>query len=174
MHKLPFYLLILFFLPQNVHAQQELNYIHQAHLTKWKNSSEFMLECMELMPADKYKYQPTEDEMPFDKLCIHIIQNMVWLSEDYLLGNDFENPHKDENIEKDALIELMTRAMAYSYESLENCPPHLWQTKVDFFAGEMPLIKIIHLLHDHATHHRGQLSVYLRLNGIKPPRYVGW
>jgi len=24
------------------------------------------------------------------------------------------------------------------------------------------------------THHRGQLVVYLRLNGILPPNYVGW
>jgi uncharacterized damage-inducible protein DinB len=24
---------------------------------------------------------------------------------------------------------------------------------------------------DHITHHRGQIVVYLRLNGIKPPQY---
>jgi len=30
------------------------------------------------------------------------------------------------------------------------------------------------LLNDHQTHHRGQLVVYLRLNGIKPPAYIGW
>jgi hypothetical protein len=26
----------------------------------------------------------------------------------------------------------------------------------------------------HQTHHRGQLVVYLRLKGIKPPQYRGW
>jgi uncharacterized damage-inducible protein DinB len=30
------------------------------------------------------------------------------------------------------------------------------------------------LMHDHHTHHRGQIIVYLRLNGLKPPKYVGW
>ena len=27
---------------------------------------------------------------------------------------------------------------------------------------------------NHLAHHRGQLIVYLRLMGLKPPSYVGW
>lgn len=34
--------------------------------------------------------------------------------------------------------------------------------------------QILLLLHDHQTHHIGQVIVYLRLKGIKPPAYVGW
>ncbi|MDT8346268.1 MAG: DinB family protein, partial [Flavobacteriaceae bacterium] len=46
--------------------------------------------------------------------------------------------------------------------------------KVNFFAGEKTKIQILNLLHDHVTHHRGQLVVYLNLKEIKPPRYTGW
>jgi uncharacterized damage-inducible protein DinB len=28
------------------------------------------------------------------------------------------------------------------------------------------------MIADHITHHRGQMLVYMRLNGLKPPRYV--
>ncbi len=157
-----------------IYAQSDIQIIHEAHVTKWENSKAFMLECMELMPADQYNFKPSEDEMEFSKLCIHIIQNMVWLSGDYLDGGTFQNPEKDAEIGKEELMTLMTRALNFAGTALAQYPPHKWKTKVDFFAGEMPSIKIIHLMHDHMTHHRGQISVYLRLNGIKPPRYVGW
>jgi uncharacterized damage-inducible protein DinB len=38
----------------------------------------------------------------------------------------------------------------------------------------MNKLQILNLLNDHQTHHRAQLIVYLRINGIKPPDYVGW
>ena len=47
-------------------------------------------------------------------------------------------------------------------------------SKVDFFAGPKTRSQIIQLVDDHHTHHRAQLIIYLRLLGIKPPRYVGW
>jgi len=46
--------------------------------------------------------------------------------------------------------------------------------KVDFFAGPMTIRQILILMHDHQPHHLGQIVVYLRLKGIKPPDYVGW
>lgn len=27
---------------------------------------------------------------------------------------------------------------------------------------------------NHLAHHRGQMIIYLRLQGIKPPAYTGW
>jgi uncharacterized damage-inducible protein DinB len=45
---------------------------------------------------------------------------------------------------------------------------------VPFFAGPKARRQILILMHDHQSHHVGQLIVYLRLNGIKPPAYVGW
>jgi len=46
--------------------------------------------------------------------------------------------------------------------------------QVKFFAGPMTIRQILLLLHDHQSHHLGQVIVYLRLKGIKPPDYVGW
>ena len=45
---------------------------------------------------------------------------------------------------------------------------------VDFVAGKMSRRRIMLLLTDHVTHHRGQLVVYLRLKGVEPPAYRGW
>lgn len=47
-------------------------------------------------------------------------------------------------------------------------------TKVDFFARPKTKLQILNLMQDHVTHHRAQILVYLNLNEIKPPKYVGW
>lgn len=144
------------------------------YLEKWKNSRAYTIECLELMPGDKYKFQASEDEMSFQKLSIHIINNMVWLSGDYLDAPKFQNDLKSIDPNKEELIEIMKAAYDHAATAVKNTAPHQLNLKVDFFAGEMNLRKIIELMDDHATHHRAQLAVYLRLNGIKPPRYRGW
>nr|WP_262481137.1 DinB family protein [Algibacter pectinivorans] len=43
---------------------------------------------------------------------------------------------------------------------------------MDYFGADRTKRQILLLLADHITHHRGQMLVYMRLKGIKPPRYV--
>ncbi|MEM6517680.1 MAG: DinB family protein, partial [Bacteroidota bacterium] len=40
--------------------------------------------------------------------------------------------------------------------------------------GQASVFKIMNFTIDHVTHHRGQATIYLRMNGIKPPDYIGW
>ena len=44
--------------------------------------------------------------------------------------------------------------------------------KLDYFGLNRTKRQIFLLLADHVTHHRGQMLVYMRLNGLVPPRYV--
>jgi uncharacterized damage-inducible protein DinB len=44
--------------------------------------------------------------------------------------------------------------------------------RINYLGLERTKRQILLLLSDHITHHRGQMIVYLRLNGISPPRYV--
>jgi uncharacterized damage-inducible protein DinB len=44
--------------------------------------------------------------------------------------------------------------------------------KLDYFGLDRSKRQLFMLLADHITHHRGQMLVYLRLNGLVPPRYV--
>jgi uncharacterized damage-inducible protein DinB len=68
----------------------------------------------------------------------------------------------------------LNQAFELSMTALKNAENKDLSLKVDFFAGEKSLLQIIELMDDHLTHHKGQLAVYLRLNGITPPRFVGW
>ena len=44
--------------------------------------------------------------------------------------------------------------------------------ELDYFGLNRTKRQIFMLLADHITHHRGQMLVYMRLNGLVPPRYV--
>lgn len=44
--------------------------------------------------------------------------------------------------------------------------------QLDYFGLNRSKRQIFSLLADHITHHRGQMLVYLRINGLTPPRYV--
>jgi uncharacterized damage-inducible protein DinB len=68
----------------------------------------------------------------------------------------------------------MDDAFTFSRDIVKELKPEDLEQRVDFFAGNFTKRQILNLMDDHVTHHRGELIVYLRLNGIKPPPYRGW
>lgn len=143
-----------------------------AFLEKWENSKTYLLQVAEAMPLENYNYRPTSREMTFVKQLQHIQQNMVWLGSTYF--NKTEASSSKENDIKKQTIANLTDAFDRIGEVIKNTSPEDLKTKVDFFAGEKTKLQILNLLQDHVTHHRGQLIVYLNLNNIEPPRYIGW
>lgn len=141
---------------------------------KWENATEYTLELAEAMPAGHYAYRPTEEQMSFQQQLLHMARNVAWLTHDYLGGEQIEVDREMEGAGKAEVIAVLTQAMANAKQALSGFPEEELDDEVDFFAGPMSKRKIILLLHDHLTHHRGQLIVYARLKGVKPPRYRGW
>jgi len=147
-----------------------------AFLEKWNNSKTCLLGIAESMPANKYGYKPTEREMDFKNQLLHICGNMLWLGTTYFSKETFDRKKFSENPpdSKATIIELVENSFDQVYARIQNTPEKDLKTEVDFFAGRKSKLQILNLLQDHVTHHRGQLIVYLNLNEIKPPKYVGW
>jgi uncharacterized damage-inducible protein DinB len=147
----------------------------KANITKLKNAKEYTLKVADLMPEEKYNYKPSKEEMDFGKQLLHISKNLCWLSSSYLTGN--KNPltaADDKLTSKKDIIPIVIKAYDFAIDALQNFNPKALTDAVKFFSGPMNKLQIINLVQDHQTHHRGQLLVYLRLNGVKPPAYVGW
>lgn len=142
-------------------------------LTKWKNASQYTINMIDSMPAEHFDFKATPEVRMFKDQIIHMVDNMIWLSTDYLGGEEFKSEKpttKAEHIEyMRAACDHAGRAMAVALRDTS-----LLNTQKDFFAGPMTGRQIIRLMHDHVTHHRGQMIIYLRMKGIKPPRYFGW
>jgi len=148
----------------------------QAAYTKLQRAAAYTLNVARLMPAEKYAFKPSNDEMSFGRQLLHLSQNLGWLSSHYL-NNEEKNPVSEADLKlhhKDSIIAVVNKTYTYALQILKHFPPDQLKDTVSFFAGPMNKLQIINLLNDHQTHHRGQLVVYLRLQGIKPPPYVGW
>ena len=142
---------------------------------KWKNSMEYTLEIAELMPDSLYDFKPTDEEMSFGEQLLHMGENMTWLSQVYMMNNTtFMMENKEQPFLASDIKKEIEDAYALAMQAHKEVDINRLDDKMDFFAGPKTVRQIIHLMHDHATHHRGQLIVYLRLNGIKPPKYRGW
>ncbi|MBC7569713.1 MAG: DinB family protein [Spirosoma sp.] len=145
---------------------------------QWKNSATYILDVAEQMPDSGYAYKPVADEMRFDEQLLHIASNMLWLSSTHLTTQ--KPPFTDAQLKqlagkpKSEIIATLRQSLAFAQLAMENLPIGELDQTVKFFAGPKTKRQIINLMHDHLTHHRAQTIVYLRLNGIKPPSYVGW
>ena len=173
----PFLLLcsLLFLCGMSTSAQSTDNLFLKAAITKLRDAKEYTLKVAQLMPADKYSYKPVPTEMSFAEQLLHLAENLDWLSTSYL-GNAKPILTKEDKAlkKKEDILSLLEKTYDSSLNILEHFDAaHLADT-VSFFAGPKTKLQIINLVNDHQTHHRAQMIVYLRLNGIKPPDYVGW
>ena len=143
-------------------------------LEKWKNSKDYLLEIAKAMPEDNYNFKPTEREMTFGKQLLHIKANMDWLSSTYFTKTPKKEDEVEQKLSKAEIITELEKSFDAVYEIIKTTNPQSLNDKVDFFAGPKTKYQILNLMQDHVTHHRGQILVYLNLNGVKPPKYVGW
>jgi uncharacterized damage-inducible protein DinB len=145
-----------------------------AAILKLKHAKEYTIKVAEAMPAGKYSFRPSPEEMNFDQQLLHIAQPMQYLCKTYLGGSINTLQFPDSNLDKEATIKVLNTVYDYAIATLENFKTSHLSDTVSFFIRPMNKLRLINLLNDHQTHHRAQLVVYLRINGIKPPDYVGW
>jgi uncharacterized damage-inducible protein DinB len=141
---------------------------------KWKNATEYTLEFAQAMPEDQYGYKPVPAEMSYREQLKHIAANMVWLSSSYLKGKHTAIDPTKAGDSKKEIIGMLNQAFTYAKETVDALKEKDLNESVDFFAGIMTRRRILLLMTDHVTHHRGQLVVYLRMNNVVPPSYRGW
>lgn len=141
---------------------------------KWENAMAYTLELAEAVPDSLYTYRPTPEQMSFQEQLLHMAGNVAWLTSDYLFGDSIAVDRKMEGAPRSEVLAVLHSAMQAAHRALQNFPADKLTEEVSFFAGPKTRRQMILLLHDHLTHHRGQLIVYARLQGISPPRYRGW
>lgn len=164
--------LVLF--SSSIHAQRVDSLFMAVAVAKQKHAKAYTIEVARRMPAEKYGFKPSPEEMSFDEQILHTMRLMQFLCKTHLNGP--ANPVKipDSALDKETTIQLLNNVFDYTIITLQNFNPAQLPDTVAFFVKPANKLQIINLLNDHQTHHRAQLVVYLRMNGIKPPDYVGW
>ncbi|MFN8347924.1 MAG: DinB family protein [Spirosomataceae bacterium] len=170
----------LFLLVSSAFAQNQPPFIKDA-LSKWKGMKSYTLGVAEAMPEEKYDYKPVSEEMSFGHQLVHMAGNMYYLSAKLIRGVDppiditaVLTKATEGKMSKKEILQLIGNAFDYTEATISQMTDQMLEEELDYWGGHSTKRKIVFLLNDHQTHHRGQLVVYLRLNGIKPPPYIGW
>lgn len=169
-------LFILFLFALNTATAQNIDTLFlNASISRLQNSKEYTLKVAKLMPEEKYGFKPVPDEMSFGEQLLHISANLNWLTASYITNIKVPATKAATQVQKkEEVIQVLNKTYDFAISALESFEASHLADTVSFFAGPKTKLQIINLISDHQTHHRAQLLVYLRLNGIKPPEYIGW
>jgi DinB superfamily len=127
------------------------------------------LAAIDAMPADKFGYKPTPDQMSFGHLVVHIVESNNGLCAKVA---DVPAPKVDEFKETDPKDKLVAAARAsfdFCSTALANVDDSKLGDNVDFGRAQGPRVMGVFFLVGGWADHYGAAAMYLRLNGILPP-----
>ena len=127
------------------------------------------LGAIDAMPADKFSYKPTPDQMSFAHLVIHITESNNGLCAKVA---DVPAPKVDELKETDSKDKLLAAAKA-SFDFCTNALSKMDDSKlgdsIELFGRQGPRALAALILVSGSADHYADAAMYLRLNGILPP-----
>lgn len=156
--------------------------ISKALLSEFDHEMANTRRTLERVPADKPDFAPHEKSMPMGKLAAHVTQlttfglTVLTTPElDFSAGS--YKPLPFESAEQ--LVKVLEKEAAKVRAALANTSDDVWQenwklkfeSKIIFEGTRFDAYRGMFL--NHVVHHRAQLGVYLRLNGIAVPGLYG-
>lgn len=130
--------------------------------------TQLSIAVAEAMPADKYSFKTHPESMTFGELMSHIATTNY----QFCAGlSDAAPPPLPSPTEKDAIVKFLSDSFSYCSAIIDGMSEAQLSAPHDSPDGRMPGRDVLLAMYIHVAHHRGQAEIYLRDNGIKPPRY---
>lgn len=139
-------------------------------------------KCLERIPAEKFDWKPHEKSMTFSRLASHLSEMFGWakptMEQDELDFATFDYKPFEPKTNAE-LLEKFEKNVSEAMESVRNATDEDFMKPWTMKNGDkvyfsLPKVAVIRsFVMNHIIHHRGQLSVYLRLNDISVPALYG-
>ncbi len=126
--------------------------------------------AVEEMPADKFDYKPTPEQMTFGHLAAHIVDGNY-----YFCSNVGDVPRpKTEELKgtegKDRLVAAVKASFDFCGTALAKADDSKLNDNITWFDGKpRPRVWAFMALASSWADHYGMAAMYLRLNGLLPP-----
>jgi uncharacterized damage-inducible protein DinB len=145
-----------------------------------ENESRSGREMLERIPAEKFDWKPHEKSMTMKRLAGLVADMYGWFQ--FIVDEpelDFAKGYEQPSPETtDDLVKWMDKKLAAGLKSLREAPDERFNEEWKLRRGEQVFMtttkgEMCRQTFGHLAHHRGQLSVYLRLNDIPVPQIYG-
>jgi uncharacterized damage-inducible protein DinB len=137
----------------------------------WESTRNLVIGIVEVMPEDKYDFRPTPSVRTFRDNIIHLVaENYLFFGR--VAGENLGNPAQNLK-SRDELLKALRESYDYGAK--------VWAGLTEEKALEMIEVRgqkvqrwsaILGAIQDNMNHY-GNLVVYIRLNGLVPPRSAG-
>lgn len=140
---------------------------------EWQRSKDYTDSYLETMPADKYSFKAVDSIRSFAQQMLHLAQANVFLvsagikSDNIFDGMDLE--HASGAQTKDSVKYYVDKSYDYVISTLQNTSGQQLLSNTSLFGMQMPGYLVFMKTLEHQAHHRGQTTIYIRLQGIRPP-----
>ena len=146
--------------------------IKDQFIIDWERAKAYTLDYLNTMPADKYSFKAVDSIRSFAGQMLHLASGNVGLITS-ATGNKIqwnrglENSPTAQN--KDSVVWYVVRSYDFALESIKALDPDKYAEMVDFGKRKEMRYTLLLKAFEHQTHHRGQTTIYIRLQGIRPP-----
>ena len=151
-------------------------------ITEYEAESAISKKVLMRLPEGQFGFKPHEKSMSLGQLASHIAENPAWvgltLNQDVMdLDAMDHTPFVAESLTE--LLEVFDKNTAEALEAMRGTTDgklmDTWRmVKGGETVMEMPRVAVLRtFVFNHAVHHRGQLSVYLRLMDEPVPSIYG-
>jgi uncharacterized damage-inducible protein DinB len=142
---------------------------------EWERAKAYTIEYMNTMPADKYSFKAQDSIRSFAQQLLHLASGNIFLMNNATgnatpawAGRDLEQRSGAQS--KDSVMSYVNGSYDYCINAVKNSDLAKWGEKVKVFGMEQTRYAMMIKTFEHQTHHRGQTTIYIRLQGIKPPQ----
>lgn len=140
----------------------------------WERAKAYTLEYLNAMPADKYSTKPVDSMRSFAQQMLHLAQGNLFLMS---ITTDQKPPsymmsalEQSQGAQlKDSVMYYVISSYDYCINAAKNSDVSKWGEKKKARIFEETRLAFMMKAFEHQGHHRGQTTVYIRLQGIKPP-----
>ena len=143
---------------------------------EWERSKAYTIDYLNTMPANKYSFKAVDSIRSFAQQMLHLAgANVFFMS----LATDQKPPSLPQNLEqnvsaqtKDSVMYYITTSYDYAIAAAKSSDVSKWaeKKKLPFGGYEETRYALLIKAIEHQAHHRGQTTIYIRLQGIKPPQ----
>ncbi len=155
--------------------------LNKALIAELKNEAINTKKILERVPAEKYDWAPHEKSTKLGRLATHIAEIPVWVerivnADGFDFGGKFTANVAENN---EALLKTFEEKQENAIKVLDAATDEklneLWTIKHgEMVVAQLPKkVALRNIAFNHLYHHRGQLSVYLRLLNIPIPGMYG-
>lgn len=156
--------------------------LNAALIAELKHEAAKTKKMIERVPVEKADWKPHDKSMTLGRLTMHVIEMAGWITvtikQDEL---DFAKGYTPTSFPSDnaGLVKLLDKLVAEAENALEESSDEdlhkPWTLRNgDHIYFTLPRIMVLRdFCYNHIVHHRGQLSVYLRLLNVPVPGMYG-